>query len=302
MFAVVEEEVRQHVRDLVEVAEADKPRERGMHVAVASTSRRADLHEKAVVGKAAPNVSRTQLAEVHPIPADRIGVKVGNRQFVEDAVVRRLCALVADHALDRLTRAMVVSLAVSAIRSFEHVGTDKDRTNRPLRPRHFDDDHGLAINIDGIDGFVEEDVRADLVRGVHRVPEIGHDLLRVRQPLDLALTVLLANAKNDDAAVRVGERAVRRPEVGGNAAPCPLELDGGVLALGNKSLYLFVDQLRCSLLRHSGSVHGVQSIFNLQSHIGDHLYIRIAKEFASTKQAMPEVRLDHYFCRERFSP
>ena len=239
MFAVVEEEVRQNVRDLVEVAEADKPRERGMHVAVAPARRRADLHQETVVGKATPDVSGTQLAEVHPVSPDRVHIKVSNRQFVKDAVVRRLRTLVTNHALDRLARAMIVALAVSAVGSLEHVRADKDRTNRPLRSRHFDDDHSLAVNIDGIDGLVEQDVRADLVRVVHRVPEIGHDLLRVRQPLNLALAVLLADAEDDDAAVRVGERAVRRPEVGGHATPCPLELDGVVLALGDKSLYLF---------------------------------------------------------------
>lgn len=35
MFAVVEEEVRQNIRNLVEVAEADKPSKRRMHLAVA---------------------------------------------------------------------------------------------------------------------------------------------------------------------------------------------------------------------------------------------------------------------------
>ena len=210
-----------------------------MHVAVASASRRADLHEKAVVGKTAPDVSGAQLAEVHPIPADGIGVKIGNRQFVKDAVVSRLRALVADHALDRLARAMVVALAVSAVGSLEHVRADKDRTNRPFSSRHFDDDHGIAVNIDGINGFVEQDVCADLVRVVHRIPEVGHDLLRIRQPLDLALAVPLADTEDDDAAVRVGERAVRRPEVGGNTAPRPLELDGVVFALGDKSLDFF---------------------------------------------------------------
>jgi hypothetical protein len=95
------------------------------------------------------------------------------------------------------------------------------------------------VNIDGIDGFVEQDVRADLVRGVHRIPEVSHDLLHVCQPLDLALAVLLANAEDDDAAVRVGERTVRRPEVCGNTTPCPLELYGGILALRDKSLYPF---------------------------------------------------------------
>ena len=134
---------------------------------------------------------------------------------------------------------MIVALAVSAVGSLEHVRADKDRTNRPLRSRHFDEGHGLAVNIDGIDGLVEQDVRADLVRVVHRVPEIGHDLLRVRQPLNLALAVLLADTKDYDAAVRVGERAVRRPEIGGHAAPRPLEFDGGILALRDKSLYLF---------------------------------------------------------------
>ncbi len=33
--------------------------------------------------------------------------------------------------------------------------------------------------------------------------------------------------------------AVGRPEVCGNATPRPFELDGGVLALGDKFLYLF---------------------------------------------------------------
>ena len=41
-------------------------------------------------------------AELGPAP-EGIGVKVGNRQLVKDAVIRRLRALVADHALDRLT-------------------------------------------------------------------------------------------------------------------------------------------------------------------------------------------------------
>ena len=184
-------------------------------------------------------MSGTQLAEVHSVSPNRVRVKVCNRQFVKDAVVRRLRTLVTNHALNRLTRAMVVALAVSAVGSLEHVRADKDRTNRPLRSRYFGDDHSLAVNIDGIDGLVEQDVRTDLVRVVHGVPEIGHDLLRVRQPLDLALAVLLPDAEDDDAAVRVGKRAVRRPEIGGHAAPRPLELDGGVLALGDKSLYLF---------------------------------------------------------------
>ena len=184
-------------------------------------------------------MSGTQLAEVHSVSPNRVRVKVGNRQFVKDAVVRRLRTLVTNHALDRLARAMIVALAVSAVGSLEHVRADKDRTNSPLSSRHFNDDHGLAVNIDGIDGLIEQDVRADLVRVVHGIPEIGHDLLRVRQSLDLTLAVLLADPKNDDAAVRIGERAVRRPEIGGHAAPRPLEFYGGILALRDKSLYLF---------------------------------------------------------------
>lgn len=65
---------------------------------------------------------------------------------------------------------------------------------------------------------------------------------------------------------------------------------------------LFINQLRYVLLRHSGPFHGVKRIFYLQSQTGDHLYIRITKKFTSTKQAMPEVRLDHYFCHERLPP
>ena len=54
MFAVVEEEVRQNIRNLVEVTEADNPSKRGVHIAVASTSRRADLHQEAGIGQPAP--------------------------------------------------------------------------------------------------------------------------------------------------------------------------------------------------------------------------------------------------------
>ena len=70
--------------------------------------------------------------------------------------------------------------------------------------------------------------------------------LRVRQPLDLALAVLFANAKDDGSAIRVGERAVRWPEVGGNTAFRPLELDGGILAHCHKLLDLFALHLNSS--------------------------------------------------------
>ena len=59
------------------------------------------------------------------------------------------------------------------------------------------------------------------------------------QPFNLALAVLLPDAEADDAAVRVGERAIRQPEIGGHTTPRPLELDGGILALDDKSLDLF---------------------------------------------------------------
>ena len=246
MFAVVEEEVRQNIRNLVEVAEADKPSKRRMHLAVAPASRRADLHQEAVIGQPAPDVTGAQLAEVHPIPADGIGVEVGNRQFVKNAVVRRLRALVADHALDRLTRAMVVALAVSAVRSLEHVRTDKDRADSALRARDFDNNKLFAVNLDGINRLVEQDIRTDLLGVVDRVPDVGHRFLYVRQSLDFTLAVLFADAKDDGSAVRVGERAVRRPEVGGNAAFRPLELDGDILALCHKLLDLFALHLNSS--------------------------------------------------------
>ena len=117
-----------------------------MHLTVAPASRRADLHQEAVIGQPAPDVTRAQLTEVHPIPADGIGVEVGNRQFVKNAVVRRLRALVADHVLDRLTRAMVVALAVSAVRSFEHVRADKDRADSALRARDFDNNEPFTAH------------------------------------------------------------------------------------------------------------------------------------------------------------
>ena len=239
VLAVVEEEVRQDVCNLIEVTEADKPSKRRMHLAVVPASRRADLHQEAVIGQPAPDMSRAQLAEVHPIPADGIGVKVGNRQFVKDAVVRCLRALVADHALDSLPRAMVVTLAVSAVRSLEHVRANKDRADSALRSRDFDNNKPFAVNLDGINRLVEQDIRTDLLGVVDRVPDVGHRFLYIRQSLDLALAVLFADAKDDGSAVRVGERAVRWPEVGGNAAFRPLELDGGILALFHKFLDLF---------------------------------------------------------------
>lgn len=91
-------------------------------------------------------MTEAQLAEAHPIPADGIGVEVGNRQFVKDAVVRCLRALVEDHALDGLTRAMVVALAVSAVRYFEHVRADKDWADSALRSRDFDNNELFATS------------------------------------------------------------------------------------------------------------------------------------------------------------
>lgn len=133
--------------------------------------------------------------------------------------------------------------------ALEHVGTDKDRTNRPLRARHFDDNKPFAVNLDGINRLVEQDIRSDLLGVVDRVPDVGHRFLYIRQSLDLALAVLLADTKDDGSAIRVGERAVRWPEVGGNTAPRPLELDGVVLALRDK----FLDFFRFHLLTFKGS-------------------------------------------------
>ena len=151
MLAVVEEEVRQDICYLVEVAEADKPRHRGMHDAVATAHRRADLHQETFVGKSAPHMAGAKLAEIHPIPPDGVRVEVGNRHFVDDAVVSRLGALVANHAFDRLTRTMVVALAVSAVGTLEHVRTDIDRADSTLRARNLDDNEPFAVNLDGID-------------------------------------------------------------------------------------------------------------------------------------------------------
>ena len=155
---------------------------------------------------------------------------------------------------------MVVALAISTVGTLEHIRTDINGANSPLRARHLDDDELLAVNFNRINGFVEQDIRADLLRVVHSIPKVGDDLLSICQSFDHALAILLADTKDDRAAVRVCECAIRRPEVSGNTASRPLELNGGSLALRHKPLYRF-------------TVHHVSCRNNLSSDVPRLVYV-----------------------------
>ena len=230
MLTIVKEEIGQFVRNGIEVGKANKSRNRRMNLMVAASLGRADLHQELVVRQAVPDVIGMKVRKQRPITPQGVRIQVGHRPLLKHACVGRDLTLIANHRLDRLARTPVIPFAVPSERTPEDIFANIYRTILSLGSRHFDDDNVLSAAIHNLHVALEDNLGTDLIGRMDHVPEVSYDLSGVLNTLNRKLMILLANAEEDHAAVRIRKGAEGFPESAGNLPFRQLAFDGERLA------------------------------------------------------------------------
>ena len=230
LLPIIEKIIGQLIGDRREITETQQTGQHRANNTAIILLCRADLAQELLISELIPSMIGLALREHHPIAPDRILIEIGNRHVLKETVVGGLLALVADHRLHRLAAAMVIALSIPPVGALEHIRSDIHRLHPPIGPRHFRHHKRLVINLQRIDTLVRQHIVTHLVRIIRRVPKISPNLLSIFDALNDPFAILLAHTQHNNAAIRICERTVRRPEITRNAAASALELDHAVFA------------------------------------------------------------------------
>lgn len=146
------------------------------------------------------------------ITSDALRIEIGICVAVEHRGVP-LRMGVRDHPTRDIGTRNAVPLVDTDVGPLLPRGVQMHRAQGTRRLRHPDDEQGAALDLLARHARTREQVRADLLWVVDRVPQIALDLVHVLDPANIEAPVApLRQSKHDDPAIRVGERAIGLPE------------------------------------------------------------------------------------------